>query len=161
LANVDMEGLVEHLRTILGQRFSREVSYVYFGDIGVYLPASFGGSRNDQKCIIAIQPAHDHLIEGSRVASEESRSLGVDIISMVNITPFFTASPTEAYGERILVRLTTQIAKFLTQEANVNLGDRVQTSTVNNIDWAWVAKGDQAIRAAAVSYVARVRIPRM
>lgn len=158
---LDMEGLIDYLSDLLARRFSREVSNIYFGDIGVYLPASFGGSRRDQKAIIALQPAYNHLMEGERVAAHESRLLGIDIIVMVNITPFFEAAPKEAYGERILVRLTTEIAQFLTQEENVNLSGRVQMVSVGDIDWTWVAKGDQAIRAAGIAYEARVRIPRM
>lgn len=157
----DMEKLIDYLSDLLARRFSREVSNIYFGDIGVYLPSSFGGSRRDQKAVIALQPAYNHLLEGERVASFESRLLGVDIVTMVNITPFFEAAPQEAYGERILVRLTSEIAQFLTQEENVNLGGRVQMVNVGDIDWTWVAKGDQAIRAAGIAYECRVRIPRM
>jgi hypothetical protein len=161
MEQLDMEGLIDYLSEILARRFSREVSQIYFGDIGVYLPSSFGGSRRDQKAVIALVPSYNHIIEGERVAAWESRLLGIDIVTMVNITPFFEAAPTEAYGERILVRLTTEIAQFLTQEENVNLDGRVQMVNVGDIDWAWVAKGDQAIRAAGIAYEARVRIPRM
>lgn len=160
-AQLDMEGLIDYLSDILARRFSREVSSIYFGDIGVYLPSAFGGSRRDAKAVIALVPAYNHLLEGERVAAFESRVLGIDIVTMVNITPFFEAAPKEAYGERILVRLTTEIAQFLTQEENVNLGGRVQMVNVGDIDWAWVAKGDQAIRAAGIAYECRVRIPRM
>jgi hypothetical protein len=161
MAHVTMEELIDYLSDLLGPQFSRDVSNIYFGDIGIYLPSSFGGSRNDQQAVIALQPSYNHLMEGERVAAHEMRLLGVNIIVMVNITPFFTAAPTEAYGERMLVRLVTEIATFLTQEENINLDGRVHFSTVGDIDWAWVAKGDQAIRAAAISYEARVRIPRM
>lgn len=159
MAHLDMEGVVDHLIDVLGYRFSNDVSNVYFGDIGVYLPSSFGGSRRDQKAIVAIQPSYNHLIE--RVAEMEHRLLGIDIITMVNITPFFEAMPREAYGERILVKITTQIAGFLTQLENENLGGRVAYAAVGDIDWAWVAKKDQAVRAAGISYECRVRLPRM
>lgn len=157
---VTMEGLIDHLETILKRRFANQVSEIYFGDIGIYLPASFGASRREQKAVIALQPAYDHPIPGERVASHEQRNLGVTVIVMVNITPFFEARPQEAMGERLLVRLTTEIATFLNQEENLGLGGRVQWSEVGDIDWAWVARGDQAIRAAGISYQARVRIPR-
>ena len=158
---VEMEGLIDYLITLLKNRFSNQVSDFFFGDIGVYLPASFGGSRKDQKAVIAVQPAFNYLIPNERVAAQESRNLGVTVIVMVNITPFFEAKPQEAFGERILVRLTTDIATFLTQEENVTLGGRVQWSQVGDIDWAWVARGDQAIRAAGISFNARVRVPRI
>lgn len=161
MTHVDMDGLVTHLQDILGRKFQNEVSYIYYGDVGVYLPSSFGGSRRDQKAIIALSPAFNHLIEGQRVAAFENRLLGIDIITMVNITPFFEAAPKEAYGERMLVRLTTQIATFLTQLENENLDGRVAYAEVGDIDWAWVQKKDQSIRAAGISYQARVNLPRM
>lgn len=127
----------------------------------MYLPSSFGGSRQDQKAIIALSPAYNHLAENERVASAEYRLLGIDIIVMVNMTPFFEANPQEAYGERMLVKITTDIATYLTQEENVTLDNNVHFTKVGDIDWAWIAKSDQAIRAAGIAYEARVRIPRM
>lgn len=130
-------------------------------DIGIYLPSSFGSSRRDQKAVIALSPAYNRLLDDQRVASFENRILGVDIITMVNITPFFSANPQEAYGERMLVNLTTAIATYLTQTENEDLGGRVQYAKVGDINWAWMARRDQALRGAAVSYEARVRIPRV
>ena len=73
----------------------------------------------------------------------------------------FEAAPKEAYGERMLVSLTTEIAQFLTQEENFTLGGLVTSTEVGDIDWAWVARKDQALRGAAIHYEARVRISRM
>lgn len=158
---LDMDGLIDYLAQILQRRFSNDVAQIYYGDIGIYLPSSFGSSRRDQKAIIALQPAYNHLVKNERVASVEYRLLGIDIITMVNITPFFSANPQEAYGERMLVKLTTEIASFLTEMDNENLGGRVHYSNVSGINWQWMARGDQAIRGAAVSYEARVRVPRV
>jgi len=158
---VDMVGLIDHLEYILAKRFSRVVSKIYFGDIGVYLPESFGGSRKEQKAIVAIQPEYNRLLEGTRTVAGEYRNLGVGIIVLVNITPFFKANPEEAYGERMLVQITTEIAQFLTQESNVELQDRVQFSEVGDIDWAWMRKGDQSVRAARIEFTARVRVDRL
>lgn len=159
--NAPMEKVVDVLADVLGRRFSNRVSNVYFGDIGVYLPASFGGSRNQQKAVIALSPIYNYLQEGSRVAVQETRLLGIDIITLVNITPFFEAAPKEAYGERLLVSLTTEISQFLTQEDNMTLGGIVASTEVGDIDWAWVARNDQALRGAAIHYEARVRVDRM
>ena len=159
--HVDMTGLIDYLSQLLGSRFSRDVAQIYYGDIMVYLPSSFGGSRKEQKAIIALSPAYDHVIPESRVASQESHLLGLDILVMVNITPFFKANPTEAYGERMLVNLTTAITRFLVQAENENFGGRVQFAQVNGIDWSWLARDDQAIRAAGIQYECRVRLPRM
>jgi hypothetical protein len=159
--DASMEKVIDVLMDVLGRRFSQKVSNVYFGDIGIYLPASFGGSRNQQKAVIAISPLYNYLQEGSRVAAQETRLLGIDIITLVNITPFFEAAPKEAYGERMLVNLTTEISQFLTQEDNMDLGGILASSTVGNIDWAWVARNDQALRGAAIHYEARVRVDRL
>lgn len=161
MIQVDMDGLILYLKDLLSVRFSKKVSQFYYGDIGVYLPSSFGASRKEQKAIIALQPVYNRLLEGTRTVASEDRLLGVDIISMVNITPFFKANPTEAYGEQMLVQLTTEIYKFLAQEENVNLQGRVSYAEVGDIDWAWVPKDDQAIRGAAIAYECRVRVPRM
>lgn len=159
--NVSMEAVIDVLSDVLARRFGGRVSNIYFGDIGVYLPASFGGSRSTQKAVIALSPVYNYLQEGSRVAVQETRLLGIDIITLVNITPFFEAAPKEAYGERMLVSLTTEIAQFLTQEENFTLGGLVTSTEVGDIDWAWVARKDQALRGAAIHYEARVRISRM
>lgn len=159
--DASMEQVIDKLADILSRRFSGRVSNIYFGDIGVYLPASFGGSRNQQKAVIALSPVYNYLQEGSRVAAQETRLLGIDIIALVNITPFFEAAPKEAYGERMLVTLTTEIAEFLTQNENFNLDGLVAATEVGDIDWAWVARRDQALRGAAIHYEARVRVQRI
>lgn len=157
---LDMDGLVEYLKSTILRNFSSKIAKMYYGDIGVYLPSAFGSSRNDQKAIVVVQPTYNRLMKSERTAASEFRLLGVDIIVLVNITPFFRVDPPEAYGEKMLVKLTTEIATFLTQEENINLQDHVHFTEVGDVDWAWVAKGDQAIRGAAIAYEARVRVPR-
>jgi hypothetical protein len=161
MADFDMDELIIYLQSLLEKKFSNEVANFYYGGIGVYLPSSFGGSRRDQKCVIALSPVNSKLIEGERVAISEQRHLAVDIITLVNITPFFEASPREAYGERMLVKLTSRIHEFLTHEDNVNLQGHVQFTKVGDIDWEWTGRGDQALRGAAIAYQARVRVPRL
>lgn len=156
-----MEELIDYLMTLLANRFSDSVSQIYFGDIGVYLPQSFGGSRRDQKAIIALSPENDHPIEGQKTELYENRVQRLNIITMVNITPFFKANPDEAYGERMLVRLTTQIKNFLNEAENQRLGGRVRSTSVGEIDWAWTPRGDQAIRAARILYEWRIQDRRM
>lgn len=156
-----MEEVIDYLMTLLYNRFSDTVSQVYFGDIGIYLPQSFGGSRRDQKAILALSPENDHPIEGSKTELYENRLVRLNIITMVNITPFFKANPEEAYGERMLVRLTTQIKNFLNEADNERLGGRVRATKVREIDWAWTARGDQAIRAARILYEWRIQDRRM
>ena len=154
---VDMEGLIDHLIKLLGPRFSKVVSHIYFGDIGVYLPESFGGSRKTQKAVIAIAPSSNRIVEGTQTVQSVYRELLIDIMVFVNITPFFEASPEEAYGERMLLQIATEIAAFLAQSSNLNLERRVQSSRVGDIDWAWQAREDQAVRGARIEFIARVR----
>lgn len=158
--HLDMDGLIEYLKSIISKRFSSKIAQIYYGDIGVYLPSSFGSSRKEQKAIIVLSPSYNRLMDNERNAASEYRLLGVDIIGLVNITPFFRVDPPEAFGEKMLVTLITEIATFLTQEENINLQDHVHFTTVRDIDWSWFPKGDQAIRGVAISYEARVRIPR-
>jgi hypothetical protein len=161
MADIDMDGLILYLKQLLSRRFSAKVSQIYYGDIGVYLPASFGGSRKDQKAVLALSPVYDREMPDQRVAAHESRLLGVDIIALVNITPFFQANPTEAYGEQMLVKLIGEIRDYLALGENVTLQERVQYCKVGDIDWNWTPRGDQAIRGAALAFEARIRIPRI
>jgi hypothetical protein len=156
-----MEEIIDYLMSLLANRFSDSVAQVFFGDIGVYLPQMFGSSRRDQKAIIALSPENDHPIEGQKTELYENRTQRLNIITMVNITPFFRANPEEAYGERMLVRLTTQIKNFLNEAENQRLGGRVRSTNVGEIDWAWTARGDQAVRAARILYEWRIQDRRM
>jgi len=154
----EMEEIIVYLQNILQNEFARDVTSVYFGDIGIYPPTVFGSSRKDTKAILIIQPVSSVPIPGERVAESEKRTLRLQIIAMVNITPFFTALPSEAYGERILVNLISRVAKFLAQEENVTLDGRVIFSRVENIDWEWTQRKDQSLRGSAISYEVDVRI---
>lgn len=130
-------------------------------DIGIYLPQTFGGSRRDQKAIIALSAENDHPKEGDKTELYENRYVRLNIIVMVNITPFFRANPEEAYGERLLVRLTTQIKNFLNEAENQTLNGRVRSTSVKEVDWAWTQRGDQAVRAARILYEWRIQDRRM
>lgn len=157
----DTEALIDHLKPLIESEFSRYVSNVYFGDIGIYLPSSFSGTRREPKAIIALSPAFDRLVEGSRTPLSEYRDITVDIIALVNITPYFTAAPEEAYGERALAALMNKMRKFLTQFEHRTLGDRVMEFQVGDINWAWTGRESDAIRAASLDVNARIRVSRM
>ena len=161
---VRFSGLIQHLQEVLSRRFSSRVARIYYGDIGIYPPAVFGTSRATQKAIIALTPIYNKELENQRTAISENREYGLRIVVMMNITPFFEASPTEAYAERQLTELAEEIATFLTQQENVQLGGRVQWSSVGDIEYGWIQRESentvQYIRAAAVEYSARVRVKR-
>lgn len=159
--NVKMSEMITYMQGLLARQFASRVTKVYFGDIGRYPPSVFGSSRQTQKAVIAISPMFNRLVEGSRVASSETREYGVRIIVLMNITPFFEAQPEEAYAERELSNLTQDIAEFLTLQDNVTLDGRVNFSVVGDIDFAWMQRQQaQYLRGGAVEYTARVRVTR-
>lgn len=126
-------------------------------DIGIYLPQQFRGPRGDLP-VLAFSPAFDNLV--SRVANQETRLIGVDIIALVNITPYFTASPTEAYGERQLSQIIRGLRNYLTQQKHVNLDGRVRYFSVNDVKWAWLQRKDMSLRAAALEVSVEVTVQR-
>lgn len=158
---VDTEDLIDHLMPMLRNLLANDVTNVYYGDIGVYLPSHFLGPRKENKAVLAVSPSFDRLEEGTRVASQETRLIGVNIIGFVNITPDFKASPTEAYGERRLSQLMKKIRTFLSQQENVTLGGRVQYLSVGDITWRWMQRDNLALRGAALEVTARVKVSRM
>lgn len=157
---LDTADLIDHLKPLLEKTFSNDVSNIYFGDIGIYLPNHFVDGRRKQKAVIALAPDHDRLVQGSRTAAQESRYIGIEIIGIVNITPYFQASPSEAYGERILSDLMGKVRDFLTQQANVNLDGRVRYLDVGDITWNWMQRKDLSLRAASIAIEATVNIRR-
>jgi predicted NBD/HSP70 family sugar kinase len=157
---LDTEDLIDHLLPMLQTHLANEVSRVYYGDIGVYLPSHFLGPRKEQRVVLALEPAYDRLMEGSRVAHQETRLIGVDIIALVNITPYFEAQPTEAYGERQLSDVMRKIRTYLTQQVNSNLGGRTQFFSVGDIQWSWAQRNNLSLRGAVLTVEARVKIDR-
>jgi hypothetical protein len=157
----DTEDLIDHLKPLLQKEFSRYVNEFYFGDIGIYLPSSFSGSRREPKAVLALSPAFDRLVPNSRTSLSEYREIGIDIIALVNITPYFSAKPEEAYGERALAALMRRVRKFLTQQELTTLDGRAVFFSVGDINWAWTGRDNDAIRAASLEVVAQVRVQRM
>lgn len=157
----DTEDLIDHLKPLLQNTLANDVSNIYYGDVGVYLPAHFLGPRKENRAVIALAPAYDRLVEGSRVASQESRLIGVDIIGLINITPYFKASPKEAYGERQLSELMRKLRTLLTQQSLSNLDGRVQYFSVGDVNWSWLQRDNLSLRGASLEVSARVKVDRM
>lgn len=160
MADLNVEGLIDHLALVLGAQFANDVSQIYFGDVGIYPPKAFRNARNEEKMVVALIPNYDKLQPGSRTAASESRLLGVFIAVMVNMTPYFEAMPVEAPAERQLVRLVTRIREYLAQDANFDLDGRVVSTRVGDVEWEWMQRGNNAIRAAAIEYEALVDVSR-
>lgn len=153
--------LINYLKNILARRFAARVSRIYFGDIGKYPPSAFGASQGTQKAIIALDPVYNALIPNTRNAAFEEREYGLQIIVLMNLTPFFEANPEEAYAERELTDISEEIATFLTQDENLTLNGRIRSSQVGDINLKWLKRENQYLRAAAVSYTTRVKISRV
>lgn len=157
----DVDDLIDHLKPLLERHLAGQVSRIYFGDVGIYLPTDFQGPRKQNLPILVLQPAFDRLIEGTRVASQESRLIGVDVVGLINITPYFTARPEEALGERQLSELMKKIRVFLTQQSNSNLDGRVQFFSVGDVNWNWLQRKNLSLRGASLEVSARVKVNRM
>lgn len=156
----NMEQLVDYLIPLIGRQFSDEISFVYFGDIGLYPPAAFTKPNKEQAAAIAIIPNFQKPVLGSRSAASEFIEVGVFIGIMINMVPYFTRLPPEAFGERKLVQLTQKIAAFLQQDTNMTLQQQVATSRVNSIDWEWLQRGNESIRAASIDYQVTIEVDR-
>lgn len=151
MADLKMEGLVDYLAKLLGKQFASDVSQIYFGDVGIYPPKAFQNSRGEPKTVIALVPAYDHADPKSISGHSEIRKLGVDVAVLVNMTPYFKAMPEEAFGERLLVRVTERIRAFLAQAENETLQRQVRFVRVGDINWRWMQRGkDASVRAAAI-----------
>lgn len=156
----DAVDLIDHLIPLLKKQFSNDVSNVYFGDLGVYLPSHFLGPRKEQRAVLALSPGIDMPEVDGRTAAASYRLITIDIIGLVNITSEFEASPDEAFGERRLALLMRKIRTFLEQQKNVNLDGRVQYLEVGAIRWTWTQREKLALRGAALELTARVRVSR-
>ena len=156
----DTEALIDHLMPMLKNYLGNEVSQVYFGDVGVYLPSHFLGPRKEPRAVLAITPAYDRVLQQT-VASQETRLIGVDIIGLVNITPYFEASPKEAYGERQLASLMRKIRSFLSQQEHVKLDGRVHFFEPGDITWNWMQRKNLSLRGASLEVRATVKVSRM
>lgn len=156
----DTADLVEHLKPLIERSLATDVSNTYYGDVGVYLPTHFLGPRKEQRAVVIIQPAFDDLVPNTRVASQEHRLLGVDIIGLVNITPYFKANPTEAYGESQLANVMRKLRNLLTQQALVNLDGRVEFFSIEDIRWSWVQRDNLSLRGASLRATARIKVDR-
>jgi len=157
----NMEQLVDYLIPLIGRQFSDEISYVYFGDIGLYPPAAFKKPNKEEAAAIAIVPNFQRPVANSLSQMSIFMDIGVFIAVMVNMTPYFTRLPQEAFGERKLVQLTQKIAAFLQQDENMTLQRQVGTSRVNSIDWEWLQRGEDSIRSAAIDYQVTIEVDRL
>jgi len=155
-----IEEIVDRIRYALQNRFPHEISQTYFGDIINYLPSAFVGENKRLSAVVAVAPDFDHAIDGERVGAHESRWVNIQINVLVNISADFEAAPTEAFGERRLVRLVDQIRNYLTLQVNEDLEGLVAHTKIGDIDLTFAIKPDQALRIAVISFLVRIRVRR-
>jgi hypothetical protein len=157
----DTADLVDHLKPLIERALANDVSNVYYGDIGVYLPTHFLGPRKEQRAVVVIQPASDEVIPNTRVAAAEYRMLSIDVVGLVNLTPYFKANPQEAFGERQLSDVMRKLRTLLTQHTLTNLDGRVEYFSIEDIRWSWMQRDNLSLRGAALRAQARIRVDRM
>ena len=155
-----MEAIIDRLSERIADRFGGEVSSIYFGDVGIYPPRAFLTPRGEQGAVVLLIPSGNKLLEESRVAVQEDRQLTIDVVVMVNLTPYFEALPIEAPAERKLVQLTAEIHEYLTQQSLADLDGLVRFSKVGDVEYVWSQRGNLSVRAGVIKYHARVKVPR-
>jgi len=150
----NFENIIDYLAQLLGKQFSADVSTIYFGDVGIYPPRAFQDALGKPtKAVIALVPRYDRFDEANgRTMAGEFRRLGLHVLVLVNMTPYFEAMPQEAFGERILVRLVARVRQFLSLDEHVTLGGRVLSSSVGDVNWNWIMRDADFLRAAAIDY---------
>lgn len=164
MADFTIEAMIDYVRSIVHNQFSDEISQTYFGDVGVYPPKAFQDQLGQQRAVLSVIPAYDEPHEGGSTAAGEFREVGIELVCLINMVPYFTAMPEEAPAERLLLRLVTRIRQFLQQQSNITLGGNVSAMKVGGIRWDWVARGNNpeasALRAAGISVEAIIYVPK-
>ena len=157
--DVGVVEICEYLANAIGDWFSKDVSAVYFGDVGVYPPSAFKDTNNNDTAVVSIAPRYNRETS-NRTAADEEREIGIEITVMVNIIPYFEAFPSAAYGEKQLASLVTRIYSFLTDIDNATLYGRVSSSKVRDIEWVNAQRGPTAVREATLIWEAKVVVHR-
>lgn len=158
--DIGMEELVDFLAQLLKEEFPDEINMIYFGDPAIFPPIAFQDEIGKPKACVAIVPKYDRVNKNDRNPAFEVRALGVHIVVLVNMIPFFEALPKEAYGERMLVRLVGKIQRFLSLSEMQTLYNRVTDAGLMDTSWSWHNNGNDAIREAAIEYSVLIQIPR-
>lgn len=144
----------------LEHQFSNQIASLYYGDIIIYPPNAFRDRRNQWAPVIAVYPSYNRRVEGQETMASQLRQYGVDILCMVNYTPYIQVPPEEAMGERMLNDITEAVMKYFTSSQTLDFDHRVQTATITDVNWAWSPRLDQPIRGAVLTYEVQLHVPR-
>lgn len=161
-----MTDVIDFMTLLVSNKFSDQIGMIYYGDIGQYPLRAFQDTLGNPRAVIAFSPAKNTLVSKSRTTLSEIRDMSLDILVMVNISPYFGKTPDQAPGERRLNALTDAISVHLTKSENYRLGEpgyeRVMHSEVGDVEYQWVQRGkDAAIRQARIEYNFRVSVKRI
>ena len=140
--------------------FSNEIASLYFGDIVIYPPNAFRDRRNQWAPVIAVYPRYNRKVEGQETMNSALRIYGIQILVMVNYTPYISVPPEEAMGERMLSEMAERIMEYFAKPENLHFDHRVQLASITDVDWAWNPRLDQPIRGAEITYEVSLRVPR-
>lgn len=157
-SNTVFKDCIINLISALQYEFGSEVTSFYFGDVIVYPPSAFISPTGKYCPVIAVSPSYNHLNEGSQAANGEIRSLGIDILLLVNYTPFIEAIPTQAAGEEILIDITDRVFEYLRRFDMLTIYETVLMANVSDVNWTWSPRQNQPIRGAVISYELQVAI---
>lgn len=142
-------------------QFSNKFASLYYGDILVYPPNVFRNTNNQWAPIAAVYPVYNRKIEGQETMASQARRYGIDILCMVNYTPYIEVPPEEAMGERLLNETVEDVLQYFTRPENIHFEKRVQYAGVEDVNWAWNPLLDQPIRGAVLTYEIIVNVPRV
>lgn len=157
-ANTAFKQVIINLLNALQYEFGREISSFYFGDTVIYPPSAFISPTGQYCPVIAVSPSYNHLVEGSQAANGEIRALGIDILLLVNFTPYIEAVPTVAAGEEILLDAVDRVFEYLRRFDMLTLYNSVIMANVSEINWTWSPRQNQPVRGAVISYDLQVAI---
>lgn len=157
-SNSVFKDVILNLINALQYEFGREVSSFYFGDTVIYPPSAFISPTGQYCPVIAISPSFNHLVDGSQAGNGEIRVLGIDILLLINYTPYIEAVPTVAAGEEMLLDIADRVFEYLRRYDMLTIYGSVIMANVSDINWTWSPRQNQPIRGAIISYELQVAI---
>ena len=147
MEDLNFEGLIDLLIQILQHNFSNDISAIFVGDVGIITPRAFQDSYGNQKAAVMIVPVSDVEIEETATNASVDRLFSLDIVVLVNMIPFFQAMPSEAFGERMLLRLAHKIRTFFSQSSNFSLGGNVSRVKVKDVNFTTLNRSSKKVEA--------------
>jgi len=163
--DLNLEGLIDLLIQIIQRQFANDVSSIYVGDVGIITPRAFMDANGNQKAAVMIVPVADTKLEGTETTASVDRVFAIDLVTLVNMVPFFQAMPQEAFGVRTLIRLTQKMRTFFSQSENFSLAGNVSRVVVDDVNYSNLARkykdDDYFYTAAAIRMEVTSNVPKL